>query len=87
MAEEANTVYLVDQKTRKELADRFSVAVLNAEQDSRLANVRHAGFNMAVMLSANCPPSRELSLALTKLEEATMWAVKSIARNESEPDE
>lgn len=28
-----------------------------------------------------CPESRERSLAITKLEEALMWAVASIARN------
>jgi hypothetical protein len=28
------------------------------------------------------PPSRELSIALTKLEEMTFWANASIARNE-----
>jgi hypothetical protein len=29
-----------------------------------------------------CPDSRERSLALTKLEEAVMWANAAIARNE-----
>ena len=29
-----------------------------------------------------CPDSREKSLALTKLEEAVMWANAAIARNE-----
>lgn len=28
-----------------------------------------------------CPPSRETSLALTKLEEVVMWANAAIARN------
>lgn len=30
----------------------------------------------------HCPPSRELSLALTSLEEAVFWANAAIARNE-----
>ena len=29
-----------------------------------------------------CPESRERSLALTNLEQTTMWAVASIARNQ-----
>jgi hypothetical protein len=31
-----------------------------------------------------CPGSRELSLAITKLEEAVFWANAAIARNEKE---
>lgn len=30
-------------------------------------------------LHANCPPSRELSLAITNLEQSLMWGVKAIA--------
>lgn len=36
---------------------------------------------VADMLVADCPESRELSLALTKLEEAMFWANAAIARN------
>lgn len=32
-------------------------------------------------IEANCQPSRETSLALTKLEEAMFWANASLARN------
>lgn len=31
---------------------------------------------------ALCPPSRERSLAITNLEQALMWAVKSVALNQ-----
>ena len=37
---------------------------------------------LAHLLVTNCPESRELSCALTKLEEAVMWANAAIARNE-----
>ena len=37
---------------------------------------------MMVTITQACPQSRERSLALTKLEEAKMWANASIARNE-----
>ncbi len=33
---------------------------------------------------ADCPSSRELSLALTNLEQTLMWAVASIARHPNE---
>lgn len=42
--------------------------------------------NFALMLTRNCPPSRELSLALTKVDEAVFWANASIARNEKRPE-
>lgn len=35
----------------------------------------------AVVIDQLCPNSREKSLAITKLEEAMMWANASIARN------
>ena len=34
------------------------------------------------LMIASCPDSRELSLALTNLEQAVFWANASIARNE-----
>lgn len=41
----------------------------------------------AVWLLGICPDSRELSTALTKLEEAVFWANAAIARNEKNPEE
>jgi hypothetical protein len=38
----------------------------------------------ALAIQANCPESREKSLAFTKLEECVMWANAAIARNETE---
>lgn len=37
--------------------------------------------NVARHFSEACPQSRELSLAITKLEEAMFWANAAIARN------
>ena len=36
---------------------------------------------LAYLIDGDCPVSREKSLALTKLEEAVMWANASIARS------
>lgn len=44
--------------------------------------VRQAAKEFALAICAECPPSRELSLAVTLLEEASMWAIAAIARNQ-----
>ena len=43
--------------------------------------LRDKGRELADKIAAQCPPSRERSLAITKVEEAIMWANASIARN------
>lgn len=45
------------------------------------ASVRAKLFEVAEFLCELVPDGRELSLALTKLEEAMMWANAGIARN------
>lgn len=52
------------------------------DQVPRYEKIRDAVGCVALDLLEMCPPSRELSLALTHLEEAVMWANASIARNE-----
>lgn len=52
-------------------------------QVQRYAANRAAAKHLANQLAQTCPPSRELSLALTKIEEAMMWANAAIARNEA----
>ncbi len=48
-------------------------------------DVRYACATVAIKLVREVPPCRELSLALTKLEEAMMWANAAIARHISAP--
>jgi predicted DNA-binding helix-hairpin-helix protein len=51
----------------------------------RSNDTRRAAFTpreLAELIEACCPDSREKSLAHTKVEEATMWANAAIARNE-----
>jgi hypothetical protein len=52
------------------------------DQAVRYENLRLEAKGLALRILGSCPPSRERSLALTKLEEAAMWANASIARNE-----
>lgn len=51
-------------------------------QASRYEFLRNEAKKLCEILQTNCPPSRELSVAITKLEEVMFWANASIARNE-----
>lgn len=54
----------------------------NDEQFLRYQILRKEAKNLANILTQMCPSSRELSLAITYLETALMWANAAIARNE-----
>lgn len=60
----------------------FSYHSPKNDQAKRYTDIRAEAKALALMICNNCPKSRELSLALTKLEESVMWANASIARNE-----
>ena len=51
------------------------------EMKVRMLHIRNVAKDFARMIEAVCYDGREKSLALTKLEEATMWANASITRN------
>ena len=51
------------------------------EKAQKHTNIRDAIREVADYLNDLLPESREKSIALTKLEEATMWANASLARN------
>lgn len=55
------------------------------DQQTRYIEIRAHAKVMARMLKLNCLESRELSLALTNLQQATMWANAAIAINEQPP--
>jgi len=64
------------------LKNRFTYHPPKGDQTDRYQTLRAQGLDLATAIDTLCPPSREQSLALTKLEEAIMWANASIARNE-----
>jgi hypothetical protein len=66
--------------TDDELQARFTYHAPKDGQPERYQRIRDAGRQLAVLLDAECPESREKSLAVTKLEEAVMWANAAIAR-------
>ena len=65
-----------------DLKNRFTYHAPFADQPKKYENIRKWGLNLASALEETCPDSRELSLAITKLEEVIFWANASIARNE-----
>ena len=64
-----------------DLKNRFTYHAPQGDQAQRYEKLRFNGHNLAEMINELCPESREKSLAITKLEEAVMWANASIARN------
>lgn len=71
--------------TDEEIAIRdrnFTYHVPKEGQPARYEQIRNEAKRMASLLLVQCPPSRERSLAMTKLEEVVFWANASIARNE-----
>ena len=53
---------------------------ITEQQKIRCNVLTSAGKELANVFDAVCPYSRELSIALTKLEEAVMWANAAIVR-------
>lgn len=74
----SETPQQLQQRTRA-----FTYHAPASEQALRYQQIRAGGGELAAVLNKLCPPSRELSLAQTKLEEAVMWANAAIARNET----
>lgn len=60
----------------------FSYHAPKGDQAQRYEALRAAGGNLARLVDSSCPDSREKSTALTKIQEAIMWANASIAVNE-----
>jgi hypothetical protein len=50
------------------------------DQPEKYNLIRNTGKSLAHVINDNCPEGREKSLAVTKLEEAIMWANAAIAR-------
>lgn len=66
----------------QELFTRFTYHPPKEGQQYKYQSIRDAGLDFAQLLEEFCPDSRELSLAVTKIEEAVMWANAAIARRE-----
>ena len=62
-----------------ELDERLSARSLSQGELTDADIIRSIASDLLASIEGKCPPSRERSLAVTKLEECVMWAVKSIA--------
>lgn len=70
--------------TEEELRKRFSYhRPTQAQADIVFPRVRTSGQQLARLITELVPEGREQSLALTKVEEAVMWANAGIARANS----
>ena len=67
--------------TTNEIVNNFTYHAPKEGQPEIYEELREKAKYMAFFFRDNCPESRELSLAFTKLEEAVFWANASIARH------
>lgn len=67
------------------LNERFTYHPPFGNQPLRYEKIRSMAWVFAEYLVNNCPDSRELSLAITKLEETVFFANAAIARHEENP--
>jgi hypothetical protein len=57
---------------------RHQYRVLSDAEKAQMQAIKDKGLDFVTYLEQNVAPSRERSLAVTKMEEAVMWAVKGI---------
>ena len=67
---------------KTELDVRFTYHKPQGEQPRKYLSIRAMAKGFAAEINDLCPESREKSLAITKIEEAVMWANSAIARRE-----
>jgi len=67
--------------TQEDLNNRFTYHAPKPGQPEIYKKLRDNAKWLAEIINELCPESREKSLAITKLEEASFWANASIARN------
>jgi hypothetical protein len=68
---------------KNDIDNRFTFhPVTGDEQAEKYAHIRGQVRDLAHEIVATCPPSRELSLAITHLEESVFWANAAIARHD-----
>jgi len=64
-----------------QIENNFSYHKPKTDQPEKYNVLRNKAKELAYEIERLCPNSREKALAMTKLEEASMWANASIARN------
>jgi len=72
----------ISKEMRERLENNFKYHPPKEGQADRYVRIRNAAKSFAEVIAEECPESRELSIALTSIEDASMWANAAIARNE-----
>lgn len=75
-------MYAPSEIDKKKLENNFTYHAPKGNQPSRYEALRAKGKELAELMTVSCPTGRELSIALTELETALMWANAAIARGE-----
>ena len=65
----------------EDLANRFTHHPPKGNQSQTYEDIRKEALAFALYLKTLCPPSRELSLAITRLEEVVFWANAGLSRH------
>jgi hypothetical protein len=73
---------MADTTTEEGIVQLFTYYSPIGTQPDRYNWLRNSAGELAIGILHRCPNSRERSLAITKLQEAIMWANASIAINE-----
>lgn len=70
----------IKRKEQNNMNDRAKYVAVNEEKNNRIQHIRECFSLIYDEIDLKCKPSRETSLALTKLEEAQFWAIKGVTR-------
>ena len=71
----------------KERDKRFDSYEMDEDKKIRCLQIRNVVKQLAYVIDNVCPDGREKSLAFTRLEEAVMWANKSVSRMDEWADQ
>ena len=77
----AECVEAKDREQNPRIENAFTYHAPKKGQPEKYGRIRSMAKDLAYLIDELVPDSREKSLAMTKLEEATMWANAGIARN------
>lgn len=66
----------------KQIQNNFKYHEPKKGQSEKYVSLRSKARELAVLINELCPDSREKALAITNLEQASMWSNAAIARNE-----
>lgn len=64
-----------------DIKNRFTFHPANPSQADLYESMRAKALELAAWMDENAPASRELSLAITNLDQAVMWFNAAVARN------